>query len=129
GDWHRTDQARPSSTEWPPRTHASHLEKRSHQTSRSQLPAAAGPLRRLHRSLQQRTSSPSLGHEVPGRGLSALTPPLHRTARYRLSVPRQDHRSQPAAAASVWGAKKLTSARSSLAKPSVSRKFTTISGW
>ncbi len=35
----------------------------------------------------------------------------------------------PVAAASVWGAKKLTSARSLPVRPSASKKFTTTSGW
>ena len=45
GDRHRTDQTGPPSAERSSRTHASHLEKRSHQTRSWEFSSTAGPLR------------------------------------------------------------------------------------
>ena len=51
------------------------LKKEATKPAACKLPAAAGPLRRLHRGLQQRTSPRSPGHEVPRRNLSAFPRP------------------------------------------------------
>jgi hypothetical protein len=51
GIWYRTHQACPPATKWPPRTHASHPEKRGYQTGQCQLPAATGQVRQIHRGL------------------------------------------------------------------------------
>src|ERR1700746_2939800 len=58
-----------------------------------------------------------------------VTAPLHRTAGYRLSSPRQNHRGHALRPHLSRQEKKSISARSSPGRPSVSKKCTTTSGW
>jgi hypothetical protein len=51
------------------------LKKRIYQARREKLYATAGPLRPLHRGLQQRTASRSSRHEMSGGGLSSFASP------------------------------------------------------
>jgi hypothetical protein len=67
--------------------HASHFEKRSHQTACRQLSATAGPLRQIYRCLQQPTSRQALHMHCPAEvyqpatcvytGLPDIDYPLH----------------------------------------------------
>ena len=65
--------------------------KKDHQTGSRQLPAAASPLRQVHRDLQPPAPARSLGHEISRRSLPTFAPSLYRVAGHRLSLPRQNH--------------------------------------
>jgi putative transposase len=67
--------------------HASDLKAGDHQTSRPQLPAAAGQVRRLHRLLQQRAAPPGPRHAMSRAAILPFATPLSRPAGHRLSLP------------------------------------------